>query len=227
MGDRRRARRGLRADGTGSQSRSARRGWALARAWRRTPSWAQAWARDLSRFARDFAQRLRNGRLPIPGPAGSSHGCRSPSVSASHFISPRNASRPGGRDCRCGRRRCVRDCATRSPDRFSDRACRGGNRSRIHDRDIQKPARRASRTGCSRQLCRSSGFVENREERERSDRFRLRVHRIDAGRSGVTLQRVRLSVRKGTAPAVGSFVTVGRGSIRRCAVSARRLRFCA
>jgi len=53
-----------------------------------------------------------------------------------------------------------------------------------------------------------SGFVENREERERTDRFLLRVHRIDAGRSDVKLDRVRLSVRKGTAPAVGSFVTM-------------------
>lgn len=53
-----------------------------------------------------------------------------------------------------------------------------------------------------------SGFVENREERERSDRFMLRVHRMDAGRPDVKLDRVRLSVRKGTAPAVGSFVSM-------------------
>ncbi len=53
-----------------------------------------------------------------------------------------------------------------------------------------------------------SGFVENREERERTDRFLLRVHRIDAGRADVKLDRVRLSVRKGMAPAVGSFVTM-------------------
>jgi competence protein ComEC len=53
-----------------------------------------------------------------------------------------------------------------------------------------------------------SGFVENREERERSDRFLLRVHRFDAARVEGKPDRVRLSVRKGTAPAVGAFVTL-------------------
>jgi competence protein ComEC len=43
------------------------------------------------------------------------------------------------------------------------------------------------------------GFVETHEERERTDRFVLRVVETK-------LQRVRLSVKKGTAPPVGSFV---------------------
>jgi len=51
-----------------------------------------------------------------------------------------------------------------------------------------------------------SGFVEVREERERSDRIVLRVHRIEAYRLAEKLERVRLSVRKGAAPAIGSFV---------------------
>jgi competence protein ComEC len=51
-----------------------------------------------------------------------------------------------------------------------------------------------------------SGFVEVREERERSDRIVLRVHRMDGGRVAEKLERVRLSVRKGTAPGIGSFV---------------------
>lgn len=51
------------------------------------------------------------------------------------------------------------------------------------------------------------GFVEVREERERTDRFVLRVTKLTAARAP-PLQRVRLSVRKGTAPAVGSFVTL-------------------
>jgi competence protein ComEC len=51
-----------------------------------------------------------------------------------------------------------------------------------------------------------SGFVETRDIRERTDRFVLRVTAMDAGRSDVQLERVRLSVRKGTAPDVGSFV---------------------
>ncbi|RTL54544.1 MAG: ComEC family competence protein [Bradyrhizobiaceae bacterium] len=50
------------------------------------------------------------------------------------------------------------------------------------------------------------GFVETHEERERTDRFVLRVESMDAVRGVSRLERVRLSVRKGTAPPVGSFV---------------------
>ncbi len=50
------------------------------------------------------------------------------------------------------------------------------------------------------------GFVETREERERTDRFVLRVVQMESARGQAKLQRVRLSVKKGTAPAVGSFV---------------------
>jgi competence protein ComEC len=51
-----------------------------------------------------------------------------------------------------------------------------------------------------------SGFVEARDIRERTDRFVLRVTQMDAPRASTRLERVRLSVRKGTAPDVGSFV---------------------
>ena len=51
-----------------------------------------------------------------------------------------------------------------------------------------------------------SGFVETRDVRERTDRFVLRVAQMESPRGQTTLERVRLSVRKGTAPAVGSFV---------------------
>jgi competence protein ComEC len=51
-----------------------------------------------------------------------------------------------------------------------------------------------------------SGFVEARDIRERTDRFVLRVTQMDAPRAETRLERVRLSVRKGTAPDVGSFV---------------------
>jgi competence protein ComEC len=51
-----------------------------------------------------------------------------------------------------------------------------------------------------------SGFVETRDIRERTDRFVLRVARMEAPRAQIKLERVRLSVRKGTAPDVGSFV---------------------
>jgi len=50
------------------------------------------------------------------------------------------------------------------------------------------------------------GFVEMREERERSDRITVRVEQIEATRMAVKPARVRVAVRKGTAPAVGTFV---------------------
>ncbi|MFN3350785.1 ComEC/Rec2 family competence protein [Pseudorhodoplanes sp.] len=51
-----------------------------------------------------------------------------------------------------------------------------------------------------------SGFVERREERERTDRIVIRVHRISGARLDTRLERVRVSVRKGMAPEVASFV---------------------
>ncbi len=51
-----------------------------------------------------------------------------------------------------------------------------------------------------------SGFVEIREERERSDRIVVRVHTFSGQRVTEVPERVRVAVRKGTAPAVGSFV---------------------
>jgi competence protein ComEC len=51
-----------------------------------------------------------------------------------------------------------------------------------------------------------SGFVEIREERERSDRIVVRVHKLTGLRNAEVPDRVRVAVRKDTAPAVGSFV---------------------
>lgn len=51
-----------------------------------------------------------------------------------------------------------------------------------------------------------SGFIEVREEREKSDRVVIRVHRFDAARVAEKPERVRVAVRKDTAPAVGAFV---------------------
>src|SRR6185369_8585500 len=51
-----------------------------------------------------------------------------------------------------------------------------------------------------------TGFVETRDIRERTDRFVLRVVTMESQRGTINLERVRLSVKKGTAPAVGSFV---------------------
>ena len=53
-----------------------------------------------------------------------------------------------------------------------------------------------------------TGFIETRDIRERTDRFVLRVVTMESPRGHVTLSRVRLSVKKGTAPDVGSFVAL-------------------
>ena len=51
-----------------------------------------------------------------------------------------------------------------------------------------------------------TGFVETRDIRERTDRFVLRVVTMESARGTTKLERVRMSVKKGTAPAVGSLV---------------------
>src|SRR5262245_22312904 len=51
------------------------------------------------------------------------------------------------------------------------------------------------------------GFIETREERERSARIVVRVHHSGGARLRERLARVRVSVRRGTAPPVGGFVT--------------------
>jgi competence protein ComEC len=53
-----------------------------------------------------------------------------------------------------------------------------------------------------------TGFVEVREERERSDRVVVRVQSLQGRRLSEKPDRVRVAVRKGTAPDVGSFVAL-------------------
>jgi competence protein ComEC len=53
-----------------------------------------------------------------------------------------------------------------------------------------------------------AGFVEVREERERSDRIVLRAMRVDGVRLYQKPDRVRVAVRKGMAPPVGAYVTL-------------------
>src|SRR5262249_61955864 len=53
-----------------------------------------------------------------------------------------------------------------------------------------------------------SRFVEAREERERSDRIVVRVAAMEAARLGEKPDRIRLTVRKGAAPAVGAFISL-------------------
>lgn len=52
-----------------------------------------------------------------------------------------------------------------------------------------------------------AGFVEVREERERTDRIVVRTLSFEGARPEQKLERVRVSVRKGTAPPVGSYVS--------------------
>jgi competence protein ComEC len=53
-----------------------------------------------------------------------------------------------------------------------------------------------------------AGFVEVREERERSDRIVVRALKVEGGRLDEKPDRVRLSVRRGTAPPVGAYITL-------------------
>ena len=52
-----------------------------------------------------------------------------------------------------------------------------------------------------------AGFVEVREERERTDRIVVRALSFEGARLEQKLERVRVSVKKGTAPPVGAYVT--------------------
>ena len=51
-----------------------------------------------------------------------------------------------------------------------------------------------------------AGWVEAREVRERTDRIVVRLERIEGGRLDEAPERVRLSVRKGASPPVGTFI---------------------
>jgi competence protein ComEC len=66
---------------------------------------------------------------------------------------------------------------------------------------IAHPVLRSSASGVT-----VSGFVELREESQHTDRFVLRVEHMDGGRVGERPDRVRLFVKRGMAPAPGSFV---------------------
>jgi len=51
-----------------------------------------------------------------------------------------------------------------------------------------------------------SGFIEVREERARSDRVVIRIHTLEAARVSEKPERVRVAVRRDSAPPVGAFV---------------------
>jgi competence protein ComEC len=82
---------------------------------------------------------------------------------------------------------------------------------------IQHPVLRFPASGVT-----VAGFVELREESQHTDRFVLRVDRIDGGRIEQEPRRVPLSVKRGMAPAAGSFVEVK--AFSRAAAAAARTR---
>ncbi len=66
---------------------------------------------------------------------------------------------------------------------------------------VDHPILRAPAAGVS-----VTGFVELREESQKTDRFILRLDRIEGNRIAEKPTRVRLSVRRGTAPPAGAFI---------------------
>ena len=79
----------------------------------------------------------------------------------------------------------------------------GHARERLKTALINHPVLRFAASGVT-----VAGFVELREESQHTDRFVLRVDRIDGGRIEEPPWRVRLSVKRGMAPPAGSFVEV-------------------
>jgi hypothetical protein len=110
------------------------------------------------------------------------------------------------------RRRHRGDCALRgclSVAAAQILCCRGDDSGRRRGPCHCDLKDRAPRAHSDRKIAHSvslSGFVQTRDIRERTDRFVLRVATMDSPRDQIQLERVRLSVRKGTAPGVGSFV---------------------
>ena len=170
---------------------------------------APPWAHDLSHFAEAFAQRLRQWAIADTGP-----GRLVPWLPiafglgiALYFSAEREPAWWAGLSltlvaCACAFALRARPVAF--PVALAIAAIAGGfTTATLKSVRVERPVL-AAPVGYAE----ISGFVENREERERSDRFLLRVHRFDAARTDAKPDRVRLSVRKGTAPAVGSFVTL-------------------
>ena len=113
-----------------------------------------------------------------------------------------------GRVRAASRRRRRRAVAAR-PGRWAFRialAARGGLPPGFAIATVKSARLRIPCSRCPALNVEIAGWIEVREERERTDRIVVRVHRIEAPRLGAKLERVRVSVRKGTAPPVGSFV---------------------
>ena len=126
---------------------------------------------------------------------------------ASCFTSPPSANRPGGRRWRSPHCAAAIAFAARrsrfgfpSALAFAARAA-GFAAATLHTAWIAHPVLRRATWNVA-----VTGFVESREERERNDRIVVHAHAIEGRRLDPVPQRVRVTVRTGTAPAVGSFV---------------------
>ena len=126
---------------------------------------------------------------------------------AIYFTADREPAWWAGSALRCAARR--RRCRAAAADRISAGAWRRRRGGGICRRDLQDRPDRASGPCSARPgMSQVAGFVEVREERERTDRIVVRVHQLEGARaSSEKPERVRVSVRKGTAPPVGAFVT--------------------
>ena len=155
---------------------------------------------------RRSSTRCANGRVPRRAPGACCPGCPSRSAPASRSILPPNMSRCSPsrplRRSRFARWRCC--CGGKNSFRVvvmiaaiaAGFAVATWKTARVAHGVLARPMYSVSLTG----------FVETRDIRERTDRFVLRVATMESPRGDTKLERVRLSVRKGTAPAVGSFV---------------------
>jgi competence protein ComEC len=181
----------------------------IGRAWRRAPPKAREWAFGASRFAENLAQRLREWAIADAGP-----GRLVPWLPvafaigiACYFTAEHEPIWWAGSVLTIATAIgafALRARAVAFPVALAITAAAAGFTTATFKSVRVEHVVLAVPVGYAE----ISGFVESREERERSDRFVLRVHRIDTGRVDAKLDRVRLSVRKGTAPAVGAFVTL-------------------
>jgi len=144
-----------------------------------------------------------NGRHTKPRPAAFCHGLRSPMAPASFSISRPSASRRFGLLCRWrGRRlaglppcRCANGSSPNVAALGVFAASLGFAVATLKTSLIDHPVWRFSASGVT-----VAGFVELREESHHTDRFVVRVDRIELGRVGVKPERIRLSVKRGMAP---------------------------
>ncbi len=169
---------------------------------------ARVWTGPLRDFGRAATGRLRNWAIADTAPAICCRGCRSPSGSASRsiFTAGHEPAWWAGAGLAAVCRAVAvlaRARAIALPVALAATAIAAGfavatfTTMRVAHPVLARPAGNVA----------ISGFVEVREERERTDRIVVRVQSIEAARLPQKLDRVRISIKKGTAPLVGAYIT--------------------